>query len=53
MLRRYMPRLRGSNIQSASDKKCSLGVSVLMITGLSALSWAVVIWVCVELRALV
>lgn len=45
-------RSRALKPKSPSDEPCSLGVSVLAIGGLSALSWAVVIFAVVGIRAL-
>jgi hypothetical protein len=53
-----MPRLcsarsRDLNNRSAGNEKCSLGVCVLVIAGLSALSWGVVVLAVAAVRAVV
>lgn len=46
-------RSRALNNKSPGNERCSLGVSILAISGLSALSWAVVILVGVAIVAVV
>lgn len=54
MMRRLETRSRGCEPQSPrAEERCSLGQSIAVISGLSALSWAVVIFAVVGIRALV
>jgi hypothetical protein len=53
MLRLYWPRSRGLNNRSAGNEKCSRGVCVLVVAGLSALSWGVVVLIIAAVRAVV
>jgi hypothetical protein len=51
-MRHLEAQSRGLNNKSPSNERCSLGLSVLVISGLSALSWAVVIFAGVAVSSL-